>query len=872
VQVNVEDWTLDRADETSVAVGTAVDATDLDFQYEDTGLLTLSRNFLRTTQTEPGATGNVRDLSETQGTPTTLGSGSTSSGSSTKMLEWVRTVGATVGSATISTQLQIAAVSAATLAYKWQVHRYNSAGVLQASSDFSAEHNTTGIKVATLTLDTVWQPDDWLGYSLWLRKAGGGGSRSVTVAVNDADSWAEFEVATVEDATATPATVAVTASVPAPAAQAGAAATPATVAVVSTAGAVVVQTGAAATPATVAAAAAIPAVTVQAGAAASPATVVATVTISGTAQGGGGGAISVREVVTDVAISTTASVTTGAGTQTTDLLVAVGMSEFYNLASEAFGPPTGGGWTEQATAELPGDNTKIRLWTKTAPGGATQVDLDPMIDEGIALAVLVLDGADLGAPVEDADGAASSAATPSVHVAPSIDPTSADAFLLCAAASAVFGGVAAYTPPGGMAEQFEVGTSGGGAATFTAAVEQLAAAGVTGTRSFTFANNGVAGVALAAAVKTGAGGPDATATPATVAAVAAVAQPAVQAGAAPAPATVAAVAAVPAVTVQAGAQPTPAVVAASAAVPAPEVSTGATPTPAAAVAVATVPAPTVTTTGDVTATPATVAGAATVPEPAPVAGATPTPATTPATADVPSPVVQAGAAPSTATVATTGSVGTAQVSAGGAAGPTTTAAVAGIPAPTVSTTGDAAAAPTAVACTVDIGAAAQASATATPTTASATATIPAPTVAAGSVVFPATLSCTATVPAPGVTAGGSAAASAATVTAIVAVPAVAVTTDATITVQTVAGAATVGVVTVQAGAGPSPATVTGLTAMPAPDLATTATAVPATVAVIVVIGSVAIGSEVAIRTGSIGARSTTAAATVRSTTGEVRVR
>jgi hypothetical protein len=215
-------------------------------------------------------------------------------------------------------------------------------------------------------------------------------------------------------------------------------------------------------------------------------------------------AISIREVVTDVAISTTASVSTGAGTQATDLLVAVGMSEFYNLSGNTFGPPTGGGWTVQATAELAGDNTKIRLWTKTAPGGATQVDLDPMIDEGIALAVLVLEGADLGAPVEDADGAASSAATPSVHVAPSIDPTSADAFLLCAAASAVFGGVAVYTPPGSMAEQFEVGTAGGGSATFTAAVEQLAAAGATGTRSFGFANNGVAGVALAVAVKTGA--------------------------------------------------------------------------------------------------------------------------------------------------------------------------------------------------------------------------------------------------------------------------------------------------------------------------------------------------------------------------------
>lgn len=211
-------------------------------------------------------------------------------------------------------------------------------------------------------------------------------------------------------------------------------------------------------------------------------------------------AVTPREVLTDVAISTTASVTTGAGTQATDLLLAIGMSEFYNLSGNTFGPPTGGGWTQVATAELSGDDTKLRAWVKTAPGGATQIDLDPMIDEGIALAVLVLEGADLDDPVEDSDGAASSAATPSVHVAPSVSPASADAFLVCAAATAVFGGVAAYTPPGGMDEEFEVGTSGGGDTSFTAATEQLASSGATGTRSFGFANNNVAGVALSLAI------------------------------------------------------------------------------------------------------------------------------------------------------------------------------------------------------------------------------------------------------------------------------------------------------------------------------------------------------------------------------------
>jgi hypothetical protein len=194
VNINVEDFTLNRADETSSGVGSAVSATDLDFVFETTGILSLSRNFLRTTQTEPGATGIIRDLSETQGTPTTLGSGNVSGGF-VEVLRWHRVVGTTVGSDSISTQVDVSAVSASTLEYRWQVQRYNSSGVLQASSDFSAGHNTVGIKTSTFVLSTTWAADDRLALSLQLRKASGGGSRNITLNVNDADAWVEFEVA-----------------------------------------------------------------------------------------------------------------------------------------------------------------------------------------------------------------------------------------------------------------------------------------------------------------------------------------------------------------------------------------------------------------------------------------------------------------------------------------------------------------------------------------------------------------------------------------------------------------------------------------------------------------------------------------------------
>jgi hypothetical protein len=199
---NIEDVTGGRADQINFGGGGGADATDLDFTYEDTTLDVLSRNFLRDTQTEPDSTGIVRDLSETQGTPGTMGSGNVSGGFA-EVIRWHRVVGTGVGSADISTQVQVTAVSAATLSYRWRVQRYDSSGVLQASSDYSSGHNTTGIKVQSFTLATTWVAGDRLALSLELRKTSGGGSRNITVAVNDGDAWAEFEVAVVSPAQVT---------------------------------------------------------------------------------------------------------------------------------------------------------------------------------------------------------------------------------------------------------------------------------------------------------------------------------------------------------------------------------------------------------------------------------------------------------------------------------------------------------------------------------------------------------------------------------------------------------------------------------------------------------------------------------------------
>lgn len=207
---NIEDFTLGRADQISFGGGGVVSASDLTFTYEDTGIEVISRSHLRDTQTESGTGGTVYDLSETQGTPATLASASVNSGSFTEVFRWQRTVGNEVGSSTISTRLDVAVISASA-EYQWRVIRLNSAGVEQATSDYSSGQSTTGVKIQSFILDTTWAVGDILALALELRKSSGGGNRTITVDVNAADSWTEHEV-TVVAQPITPAAVTITAA------------------------------------------------------------------------------------------------------------------------------------------------------------------------------------------------------------------------------------------------------------------------------------------------------------------------------------------------------------------------------------------------------------------------------------------------------------------------------------------------------------------------------------------------------------------------------------------------------------------------------------------------------------------------------------
>lgn len=181
---------MDDADQTSIVGTTVVTGDDPSGFSFDLGT---TRQFLRDTQTEQGTGGTVYDLSETQGTGATLAP-SVNSGTYVEAARWQRTVGDAVTGTAFPTGLDVSAISASA-DYRWRVQRLNSAGVVQASSAYSSIRATTGTWTQTLLLDTTWAAGDILALSLELRRSSGGGSRSITVNVQDADSYLDAELA-----------------------------------------------------------------------------------------------------------------------------------------------------------------------------------------------------------------------------------------------------------------------------------------------------------------------------------------------------------------------------------------------------------------------------------------------------------------------------------------------------------------------------------------------------------------------------------------------------------------------------------------------------------------------------------------------------
>lgn len=200
---------------------------------------------------------------------------------------------------------------------------------------------------------------------------------------------------------------------------------------------------------------------------------------------------------------TSVTLTGSSQPNTNDVLVIIHCNDFYNFSDMP--TPTVGGSSSGVTAITNGsidggaNQGHIKSWTYVVPStGDLTVSVDEAApaDEEKGLFVYVLSGVDTATPI---DVAGTGSGTSLSHVAPSISPTSSDAFLICHVNSGSGSSGGAYTPPGGMTDQYDIEVAS--AMSTGGATLQLSASGPTGTKTFTATNN-VPYVSLSVAVKT----------------------------------------------------------------------------------------------------------------------------------------------------------------------------------------------------------------------------------------------------------------------------------------------------------------------------------------------------------------------------------
>jgi len=217
-------------------------------------------------------------------------------------------------------------------------------------------------------------------------------------------------------------------------------------------------------------------------------------------------AVGIRTVATGTndGSSATVSATTNTTPVSGDLVIAISHSNYYALSN--MGAPSGGPstWTEITDAQADGGTNLAHIRVYRGVLGAsgaftTSCTYTGSTDNEKGLALIVLSGADTTTPVDVAAGASGVSSTS--NVAPSVSPTTTDAFLICATNSGGGSSTTSYDPPTGMIERYDTGVGG---ISLSGATLQLSASGATGTKTFTPANS-IPWAATSVAIRTASG-------------------------------------------------------------------------------------------------------------------------------------------------------------------------------------------------------------------------------------------------------------------------------------------------------------------------------------------------------------------------------
>jgi hypothetical protein len=175
--------------------------------------------------------------------------------------------------------------------------------------------------------------------------------------------------------------------------------------------------------------------------------------------------------------------------QAADVLIIIHCNDFY--ASSAMPTPTVGGSTTGVTAISGGSfssssvlgSIKSYYYVVGSTGDlAVSVTESAPGDEEKNLIVYVLSGADTSTVIDGTAASGNDTSSQSNQIAPSVTPSASNSYLICHINTLGGSGGGSYTPPSGMTETVDAVT--GGVTSVTNAIQQLAASGATGTKTF----------------------------------------------------------------------------------------------------------------------------------------------------------------------------------------------------------------------------------------------------------------------------------------------------------------------------------------------------------------------------------------------------
>lgn len=172
------------------------------------------------------------------------------------------------------------------------------------------------------------------------------------------------------------------------------------------------------------------------------------------------------------------SVLLNTASDTTDehLLVAIHSADFDVV--DTMTTPTGGTWVLKTTADNGTNSFHTKIWTRTADIGVNSVTFPAVGSAENFGSLVVISGADLVTPSDDAAGSNGAASTS--HIAPSVNTIIPSDLLI----NTAIGAVTNYTKPNPQAQTTEIIENDGNFSTQTVAAQTLAADGPTGTMTF----------------------------------------------------------------------------------------------------------------------------------------------------------------------------------------------------------------------------------------------------------------------------------------------------------------------------------------------------------------------------------------------------